>query len=118
MRFWYHSWRDIPFGCFLCNRYSTENRQKDVAFFCRFGKRVARVQKMGKLQDSPMLYCARAFCYNGRARTVVMDINATASRKTPRSMRLASALKDSILRGKWKPGDVLPSIREIAAMAG
>lgn len=65
-----------------------------------------------------MLYCARAFCYNGRARTVVMDINATASRKTPRSMRLASALKDSILRGKWKPGDVLPSIREIAAMAG
>ena len=33
-------------------------------------------------------------------------------------MRLASALKDSILRGKWKPGDVLPSIREIAAMAG
>ena len=33
-------------------------------------------------------------------------------------MRLAAALKGSILRGEWKPGDVLPSIREIAAMAG
>ena len=29
---------------------STENRQKDVAFFCRFGKRVASIQKMDKLQ--------------------------------------------------------------------
>lgn len=35
-------------------------------------------------------------------------------RAMPLSMQLAAALKNDIVRGIWKPGDVLPTIRELA----
>ena len=36
---------------------------------------------------------------------------------TPLSRQLAAALKDAIVRGTWKPGDVLPPIHALASMA-
>ena len=41
---------------------------------------------------------------------IVLDMH----RSMPLSMQLAAALKNDIVRGIWKPGDVLPTIRELA----
>ena len=42
----------------VCNRYSTENCQKDAALFFVFWKRVGRSQKMGKLQSKLFMFSA------------------------------------------------------------
>ena len=43
-----------------------------------------------------------------------MKIKLDSNLAVPLFMQLAAALKEEIARGRWKPGDVLPTVRELS----
>ena len=43
-----------------------------------------------------------------------MKIKLDSNLAVPLFTQLAAALKEEIARGRWKPGDVLPTVRELS----